>query len=64
MKATVSGASLSYGSHASEILGDSAVSTPTNSQGSSVEARLLHAWRLPASPHLAVSAEGETEQLG
>ncbi|CAL8463526.1 g3060 [Coccomyxa elongata] len=56
--ASVSGASLSYGSHASKILGDSAISTPTNSQSSSVEARLLHAWRLPASPHLAVSAEG------
>ncbi len=58
-QASVSGASVSYGRHAAEISGVHASAASSNGQGSSVEARLLHAWKMPASPHLAAAAEGE-----
>jgi dethiobiotin synthetase/adenosylmethionine--8-amino-7-oxononanoate aminotransferase len=55
-QAAASGASLQEGPHAAQI-GDSSHGGAGNR--SCVDAHVLHAWRMPVSPHLAVEQEGE-----
>ena len=56
------GAVLQIGRHASEAAGcpsaDASTSGRTQNSGQA-QVLLQHAWSLPASPHLAVAAEGE-----
>lgn len=63
LQASASSASVSHGRHAAEIAGDNTSVASTSGRSSSVEAWVQHAWRLPASPHLAVSAEGNSNTL-
>ena len=61
LQAGACGVSLQMGRHASEAAGSSSseasYSGRTGNSGST-DVWLQHAWKLPASPHLAVAAEG------
>lgn len=66
LQAAACGASVRMGRHASEAAGclssDASTSGRATDRGHA-EVLLQHAWSLPASPHLAVAAEGRASLL-
>ena len=57
-QAAASGTAATAGRHAAELLGPGGSQGPSSGQAGSVQAHVLHAWSMPASPHLAVEQEG------